>query len=296
MVDFQLSEDYRCGYCYQQFNSMTDPKELPCHHVFCKTCLEGDYSEHSNIICRSCLTEYDMDTIDELPSAKLTTQDVASSAPLNCGCHNCDGKLAVFYCTECSLMMCDTHEQTHKSLVGNQHQTIPISVYQLHPGTYKKVLCQQHGREVLEVCDKCNHMACINCDRNEQSFQDEEEVECAKRIHMIERVRDEQIEMIKEECEKLKEQIYEYQRELTDQVESYNTALMAKKEKLEESCTEVRKWLRESHVIEKVEQRQQMTDELVNNTGVMIDYHDSLTRTPALIHTGESTITRIFYE
>ncbi|XP_067943234.1 uncharacterized protein [Watersipora subatra] len=114
---------------------------------------------------------------------------------------------------------------------------------------------------------------------------DEEEVECAKRIQMIERVRDEQIEMIREESDKLKEQIYEYQRELTDQVESYNTKLMAKKERLEESCSEVRKWLRESHVTQKVEQRQQMTDELVNNTDVNIDC--LITRTPALIQTNK---------
>ncbi|XP_067941924.1 uncharacterized protein [Watersipora subatra] len=332
MADFQLSEEYRCGYCYQQFNSMTDPKQLPCHHVFCKTCLEGDYSEHNNIICRSCLTEYNMNEFDELPSAQLTTQDVTSPASLVCDCHNCDGQVAVCYCNECSLKMCDTHEQIHKSFAGDQHQTLPISIYQLHPGTYKKVSCQQHSREVLEVCDKCNHMVCIRCDRSERRCQDavknhtfsslnswkeaitthfnnllesasaklteickadkhiwkvldEEEVECAKRIQMIERVCDEQIEMIKEESEKLKEQIYEYQRDLTDQVESYNIELMAKKERLEESCSEVRKWLRESHVMEKVEQKQQMTGELVNNTDVVINC--PLMRTPALIQTSK---------
>ncbi|XP_067943302.1 uncharacterized protein [Watersipora subatra] len=220
----------------------------------------------------------------------------------------------------------------HKSLVGNQHQIIPISTYQCHPGTYKKVLCQRHGGDVLEICDKCYNTICIRCDRNEGRCQepvedhafsslnslkeeitthfnnllesaseklteicmtdkqiwnvlDEEEVECAKRIHMIERVRDEQIEMIIEESEKLKEKIYEYQRELTDQVESYNTELMAKKERLEESCSEVQKWLRESHVTEMVEQKHQKTDELVNNTDVKICC--PLARTPALMHTSK---------
>ncbi|XP_067943193.1 uncharacterized protein [Watersipora subatra] len=282
-------------------------------------------------------TEYDMDTFDELPSSQLTTKNHTSPASLVCDCHNCDGRVAGAYCIECALKMCDTHEQIHKSFSGDRHQTIAISTYQLNSGTYKRVLCQQHGGEVLEVCDKCNLTACIRCDRNEMRCQvksrkrrkvrknsdeycaepvkrikdaskkveeavpctsnqpdlpisstsslsvgspsnadlsnmsatnsadedartdhtfsslntlkeeitahfnnllqsageklielcmadkqiwkvlGEEEVECSRRIQMIERIRDEQIEIIREESEKLKEQIHEYQRELTDQ-------------------------------------------------------------------------------
>ncbi|XP_067943267.1 E3 ubiquitin/ISG15 ligase TRIM25-like [Watersipora subatra] len=332
MADVQLSEDYRCGYCYEQFNSMDDPRELPCHHVFCKTCLEEDYSAHGNVRCRSCLTEYEMETFDELPKVNLYTEVTITPPSLTCDCDNCDGQVAVCYCMDCAVKMCDTHQQIHKSLLSKKHQTISISTYQLHPGIYKRVMCKQHGGEVFEVCDKCQLPVCIRCDRKKRSCRDaltdhtfgslntmkeditahfnsllqsaseklteickadkqiwkvldEEEVECAKRIQMIERVRDEQIEVIREESAKLKEQIYEYQRDLTDQVESYNAELMAKKARLEESCSDVRKWMRESHVIEKVKRRQQMTDELMNSTDVIIDC--PFTRTPALIHTGE---------
>ncbi|XP_067943286.1 tripartite motif-containing protein 59-like [Watersipora subatra] len=335
MGDPQLNESYRCGYCFEQFNCMTDPRELPCHHVFCKTCLEDDYSEHNNVRCRSCLTEYEMETFDELPKANLNNEDNITPTSLTCDCDNCGGQVAVSYCIDCAVMMCDTHQQVHNFLLGNKHLDIPISTYQLHPGRYKKVMCQKHRGEVFEVCVKCQLKTCINCDSKERKCQDgltdhtfnllktikeevtahfnsllesaneklteicktdkqiwkvldEEEVECAKRIQIIEKVRDEQIEMIREESEKLKKQIYEYQRELIDQVESYNTELMAKKERLEESCTEVRKWLRESHVTEKMEQKQQMTDQLMNNTDVTIDC--PLTRTPALIHTGKQFV------
>ncbi|XP_067941718.1 uncharacterized protein [Watersipora subatra] len=276
-----------------------------------------------------------MEKFDELPKADIKTEDVVPSTSLPCDCHECDEQVAVCYCVDCALKMCDAHQQAHSLLAGEKHQTIPISTYQLHPGIYKKALCEQHGGEVLEVCDNCSCTACLRCDRSEESCEespcghtftslntlkkkinaefdnlleqasekltelcildkqiwnvlDEEEVECAKRIQMIERIRDEQIEMIREESEKLKEQIYEYQRGLTDQVELYNTELMAKKERLEESCSEVRKWLRESHVTEKVEQRQQMTDELVNNTDVKVDC--PLTRTPALIHSSNQLL------
>ncbi|XP_067943271.1 E3 ubiquitin-protein ligase TRIM56-like [Watersipora subatra] len=320
MADLQLDENYRCGHCYEQFNSMVDPRELPCHHVFCKTCLEEDYSLHGNIRCRSCLTEYEIREVDELTKAKLDTEVSVTPTPLTCGCDNCDGQIAVTYCIDCAVMMCDTHQQHHNFMLAKKHQTIPISTYQLHPGIYRRVMCKLHGGDMIEVCDKCQLSIYIWTDHTFSSLNTmkeeitahftsllqsaseklteicktdkyiwkvlaEEEVECAKRIQMIERCRDEQIEVIRKESDKLKNQIYEYQRDLTDQVESYNAELMAKKERLEESCSDLRKWLRESHVIEKVEQKQQMTDEVVNNTDVMIDC--PLTRTPALIHTGE---------
>ena len=49
-----LTEEYRCGYCYVEFNSMTKPKQLPCHHVFCLTCLQEDYQDHGGLSCPTC--------------------------------------------------------------------------------------------------------------------------------------------------------------------------------------------------------------------------------------------------
>ncbi|XP_067943230.1 uncharacterized protein [Watersipora subatra] len=140
-------------------------------------------------------------------------------------------------------------------------------------------LLQSADEKLTEIC---------KVDKQIWRVLDEEEVECAKRLQMIEKVCDEQIEIIREESEKLKEQIYEYRRELTEQVESYNTELMSKKERLEESCSRVRNWMRESHVTEKLEQRQQMTDVLMNNTDVMVNC--PLTRTPVLVHSGKRQV------
>ena len=41
-----ITEDYSCGYCLQRFVYMTDPRELPCSHVFCLPCLEEDVSDY----------------------------------------------------------------------------------------------------------------------------------------------------------------------------------------------------------------------------------------------------------
>ena len=49
-----LTKEYRCGYCYVEFNSMTKPKQLPCNHVFCLTCLQEDYQDHGGLSCPTC--------------------------------------------------------------------------------------------------------------------------------------------------------------------------------------------------------------------------------------------------
>lgn len=43
--DVGVTEDYSCGYCLQRFVYMTDPRELPCSHVFCLPCLQADVSD-----------------------------------------------------------------------------------------------------------------------------------------------------------------------------------------------------------------------------------------------------------
>ncbi|XP_067941719.1 uncharacterized protein [Watersipora subatra] len=188
---------------------------------------------------------------------------------------------AIEVCDKCQLPVCIRCNRKEKNCQDalTDHAFSSLNAMKEEITAHFTRLLQSASEKLTEICKTNKYI---------WKVLDEEEVECAKRIQMIERFCDEQIEVIREESEKLKDQIYEYQKELTDQVESYNTELMAKKERLEKSCTEVQKWLRESHVTEKVEQKQQMTDKLVNNTDVKIDC--PLTRTPALIHTGKQLV------
>ena len=54
MTTSGLTSSYRCGYCYEEFNSMVNPRELPCHHVFCLPCLKGDYHDNGDASCPTC--------------------------------------------------------------------------------------------------------------------------------------------------------------------------------------------------------------------------------------------------
>lgn len=49
-----VKDDYRCGYCLKLIAQMQAPKLLPCDHVFCKTCMEGDYAVNSFVMCPIC--------------------------------------------------------------------------------------------------------------------------------------------------------------------------------------------------------------------------------------------------
>ena len=90
--------------------------------------------------------------------------------------------------------------------------------------------------------------------------------------------------MIREESEKLKKQIYEYGRRLTNQVKVYNSELMSKKEQLEESRIKVQRWLRDSHVTEQIQQRQQMSEELKRYLDVELNCE--LRSKPAIVNKG----------
>lgn len=94
-----------------------------------------------------------------------------------------------------------------------------------------------------------------------------------------------QIQAIREESEKFKGRVYDYQTRLTNQVEVYNSELMAKKEQLEETRTKLYRFMRDSHVIDQVKQKQEMTEELVRHRDV--ELQNELPSKPVLIAKGK---------
>ena len=54
MAEEGLNDEYHCGYCYKKSNCMTEPKILPCSHIYCLTCLLGAYDDHQKVNCPEC--------------------------------------------------------------------------------------------------------------------------------------------------------------------------------------------------------------------------------------------------
>jgi len=54
MAAQHLPSDYECGFCASRTDSMIDPRELPCQHVFCLSCIEGYYNQQDSVTCPNC--------------------------------------------------------------------------------------------------------------------------------------------------------------------------------------------------------------------------------------------------
>ena len=57
----------------------------------------------------------------------------------------------------------------------------------------------------------------------------------------------------------MKERVHEHKRKLTNDVEVYNCKLETLKEKLEKEIADLKKWMRDSHISEKILQKEKMT-------------------------------------
>jgi len=54
MAAQSLPPEYECGFCASRTESMMDPRELLCQHVFCLSCIEGYYNQHGSVTCPTC--------------------------------------------------------------------------------------------------------------------------------------------------------------------------------------------------------------------------------------------------
>ena len=52
--DDHQEEELSCGFCLQKFMYMENPQCLPCGHVFCLPCLEGDLETLNTVQCGFC--------------------------------------------------------------------------------------------------------------------------------------------------------------------------------------------------------------------------------------------------
>ena len=67
------------------------------------------YVDFSSLYDRSVC---ELDSFEELPTAELiVTVETTTPSSLTCDCHQCDGQIAVCYCIQCALKICDKHQQ-----------------------------------------------------------------------------------------------------------------------------------------------------------------------------------------
>ena len=174
----KLNEQLTCSICLEQY---TNPKLLPCFHVFCEKCLQPVVRQTPQgqiVECPNCRqpTSLPENGVSGLQGAFLIhhlfdIQDILMkvSTPANTKCVNCDRTEATSYCKSCGFL-CDTCKQTHLNWKGfSSHEIISLDqltedVAKLKPPVHKVLQCSKHPSKELDLyCETCKEVICRDC-------------------------------------------------------------------------------------------------------------------------------------
>ena len=110
-----------CSICFDLFS---DPRVLPCLHIYCLKCLQGLVNkEKSDLSCPQCRAKHeipkrdvanylcDLSILPELEAAKATIEKESKMCGL-CTSH----EVAVGYCQDCGEYLCSYCQDVHKKM------------------------------------------------------------------------------------------------------------------------------------------------------------------------------------
>ena len=152
-----------CNICSNPFS---DPRLLPCLHVFCKSCLEIHQSQNEGTLtCPSCCKTTSCRP-SQLPKhlrieREVDLLKVQQSDKVVCGTCD-DNNKAESYCEDCVSPICSDCVTTHKRikpLKGHSIVSFDSAQPQSHP-----VTCSLHSKENIKYyCFKCCSLICSEC-------------------------------------------------------------------------------------------------------------------------------------
>lgn len=162
----QLEELLKCPVCRDIFK---DPRQLPCGHSMCMSCLESmaDHTSSFPLRCPDCRSYFG--EIEQIVQKNYTLANIVenfrfnrrreeATKVVNCDC--ClDKKPAIKTCLKCELSMCEWHVKKH----------LELPVFTGHPlvrplGDLQERKCPQHEDEVLRYfCSASRRYICNLC-------------------------------------------------------------------------------------------------------------------------------------
>ena len=194
----KLEAKATCPHCNQCYS---DPKLLPCLHIFCAACLkqlvthlptspshkteeaEGAVSCPRGVLkCPVCGKEFQLPangtegyqtslaTVELVESYRFIKR-YNSSPGREAKCDHCDGKVAVEYCYMCERFACDICSGMHKRWLNYASHTV-VSLDVLKSGDSEALktqsgigsYCPKHSDEELKLyCDTCQEFICRDC-------------------------------------------------------------------------------------------------------------------------------------
>ena len=175
----KLSDQLTCPICLDDY---TNPRVLPCLHVFCEHCLGRLVlrdAENLTATCPNCRreTRLPQEGVAGLPPAfyinhlfevRDTLQKV--SDPNKPCCEKCKDGDAKGYCRDCGKFVCETCITMHRKWEEfAEHEIATLSqieadIAQLVPPKKVAMKCSKHPSEELKIyCETCNELICRDC-------------------------------------------------------------------------------------------------------------------------------------
>ena len=227
------ASNLKCSICLDLFS---DPRVLPCLHIYCLKCLQGLVSkEKSDLSCPQCRAKHeipkgdvanylrDLSIIPELEAVKATTKKETKMCGL---CTS--GEVAVGYCQDCGENLCSYCQDMHKKVkMFATHKIISTDATSLTItyATNKPVLCPHHPKYELEIfCKTCDTLVCSMC-----------MLETTHKGHsydFLKNVRDELMKRIKSTTQSMKAKGKEFKSRLVS-VEKFEQRVCSQRDKLE---------------------------------------------------------------
>ena len=186
----KVESGLECGIC---FDTYTEPKVLPCFHVFCSECLKKSVEkgqDKKTLSCPNCRHSVPLPTngIEGLQSAfhishlfDIRDTLTKSKDSARTKCEKCDvDSIATGYCQECGEFVCNECTKIHKlwKKQYGAHTIVSMTDIQtqaanLIPPKRKELFCKKHPEERLKIfCETCQEVACFYCTiRDHQNHQ-----------------------------------------------------------------------------------------------------------------------------
>ena len=194
---YNLKEEVSCSVCMQLY---TNPKQLPCLHIFCLECLNNlarTSARSGKIKCPLCQREVDIPesgTLDTLPNCfhmknllDILAIKECDTAKVTCG--NCEIKREeASYCFHCGKFWCNDCVNAHNILRENrEHRVLALKDFKdkdFEDVLKRPVFCQKelHDKEILKFyCKECDIPVCQTCVIVDHNKHDVEHLEVAAR-------------------------------------------------------------------------------------------------------------------
>ena len=161
-----------CSVCLEVY---TDPRVLPCLHVYCLECIKGLIKD-SSVTCPQCRAKTHHDTGNDLDCfpVDLSILPKLEEAKKNSGsekniCEFCTtGDIAIGYCGECREYLCQYCWDVHKrSKMFLKHKVLfakEVSLSKAPAVIRQPAICVHHPEYKIEVyCRTCVSLVCCKC-------------------------------------------------------------------------------------------------------------------------------------